>query len=141
MNAEEAQRALDDIRRRDDQTRAAHSRIVCSPAAVGLLAVAVLIPFASYDLPNPWGGAMILPWAALMIGLLVVYLRRSPVRQRLTINDAAWGATSGVLLLAAFRGATAVASTAGVPAPHALAAGLVCLAGTAIAGLIRHLQS
>ncbi|MFE3742223.1 hypothetical protein [Streptomyces sp. NPDC059134] len=141
MDAERAERALDEIRRREGQTRAAHARFVWSPAGVAILAVALLVPFASYDLPDPWGGGLFVPWVVLMAGLLFVHRRRAPVRPMLTTRDAAWGAAGGVLLLGAFGAVSSAAAAAGISAPHALAAVVVTVCGVVVVGLIEKRSS
>ncbi|TDC65576.1 hypothetical protein [Streptomyces hainanensis] len=131
MHPDDARHALDDIRHRGDQARAAHLRFGHSRTALLLSALALFLPLASYDLPNPWGGAMLLPVVGLLAAMLVGYLCRSPVRRSLTVREAALGAAAGTVLVAAFRGLAAAARTSGVPAPHTAAALVLCVAGVA----------
>ncbi len=137
MEPDDAQNALEDIRRRGDQSRDAHVRFGQSGAALPLLALTVFLPFASFDLPNPWGGAVILPEAVLIAVILAAYLLRSPVRRPVTTTEAALGAAAGVALVAAFGGLAAAARMGGLPAPHTLAAALLCTTGAAGLALAR----
>ncbi|WP_129842485.1 hypothetical protein [Streptomyces sp. RFCAC02] len=129
MNPVDAQNALADIRRRGEQSRDAYLRFGHSRTAVLLLTLSVFLAFASFDLPNPWGGAMILPEAVLLAVMLVAYLHRSPVRRSITTREAALGAAVGTALVAVFKGLAAAVRAGGVPAPHTAAAALLCAAG------------
>jgi hypothetical protein len=129
MNPDDAQSALDELRRRRDQSRAAYLRFGRSRTPMLLSAAIVLLSFASFDLPNPWGGAMIFPAMALIAALLVTYLRRSPVRRPVTTREAAFATAAGLALVAAFRGLAEGARAGGLPAPHTAAAALLCVAG------------
>ncbi|MGQ5597270.1 hypothetical protein ACUJ8N_28735 [Streptomyces sp. ESR1.13] len=131
MDPVDAQNALDDIHRRGEQSRDAYFRFGHSRTTVQLLALSVFLPFASFDLPNPWGGAVVLPEVALVSIMLVAYLRHAPVRRSITTREAALGAAAGIALMTAFKGLATAARVGGVPAPHTAAAALLCTAGAA----------
>ncbi|GAA4879014.1 hypothetical protein [Kitasatospora terrestris] len=137
MKPDEARAALDDLQYRHRQTRAASARYGFSGANVLVAAVALFISFASFDLPNPWGGAVLFPAVGLLAVQLTVCLRRAPVRLPLGGRQAVLAAAAGVALVAVFRLLAGAAGAAGVPAPHAVAAAAVCLAGLVAAGRVR----
>ena len=122
MNPDEAQAALDDIHKRHEQSRAEEARHAWSPVYL-LVAVSVLfLSFASFDLPNPWGGAMLFPVVALLVLLVMVYLRRAPVLRKPRSAEAPIWAAFGILLVAVFQGVAAAVQAAGLPIPHVIAA-------------------
>lgn len=103
MAFHDVQVALDDVRRRGEQAHAEHVRYGLSwpyLLAEGLLAFAA---FASYDLPNPWAGAVLLPSLLLATGTIAVYLRKASVRMPLTHRDALYGVAAGLGLVGLFR--------------------------------------
>ncbi|WNI32120.1 hypothetical protein [Streptomyces sp. ITFR-6] len=99
MTFHDVRDALDDIRRRGGQAHAEHVRYGMSWLCLLAEALLVFAAFASYDLPNPWGGAVLFPsllWAA---GMIAVYLRNAPVRIPLTSKDALHGEAAGLGVL------------------------------------------
>ncbi|MGX7674245.1 hypothetical protein [Plantactinospora sp. DSM 117369] len=130
MTPDDAQAALDDIRKRHEQSRAAEARHSSSPFYLGVLALVVLLSYASYDLPNPWGGAMLFPVVMLLALLAFVYVRRAPVLRKPSSGELLGGVASGILLVAVLQGLAAAARAGGLPAPHLVAAAIgsvVCL--------------
>lgn len=133
MTSHDVRDALDDVRRRGEQAHAEHVRYGMSWPSLLAEALLVFAAFASYDLPNPWGGAVFFPsllWAA---GMIAVYLRKAPVRMPLTRKDALHGVAAGLGLVGLFRVLSDVASAVGVRAPHMVAAVPLCVAGVLIA--------
>ncbi|GAA2941617.1 hypothetical protein GCM10020227_05470 [Streptomyces flavovirens] len=129
MTFHEVQDTLDDVRRRSAQARAEHVRHGLSWPYLLAEALLVFTAFASYDLPNPWGGAVLLPSLLLAMGTIAVYLRKAPVRMPLTYKGALLGAAAGLVLVGLFRLLSDVAGAVGVPAPHVVAAAALCVAG------------
>ncbi|GAA2665324.1 hypothetical protein [Streptomyces lunalinharesii] len=132
-DAQAAQAALDDVRRRRGQSRAEYVRYGLSRPYLAATAVLVFAAFASFDLPNPWGGAVLLPSLVLFAGTLAVYLRRASVRMPLTSRQALLAVALGLALAAAIRLLSGAAEAGGVPAPHAVVSAVLCLAGTVVA--------
>jgi hypothetical protein len=122
MTPDEARAALDDIRKRHEQSRAEELRHGSSPLYLGILALVVLLSYASFDLPNPWGGAVIFPVIALLAVLVFVYLRRAPVLRKPSSGEVLVGVGAGILLAAVLRGLADAVHAAGAPTPHLLAA-------------------
>jgi hypothetical protein len=136
MTPDDAQAALDDIRKRHEQSRAEEVRHNSSPFYLGILAAVVILSYASFDLPNPWGGAMLFPVVVLLALLAAVYARRAPVLRKPSSGELLVGVASGIVLAAVLRGLAAAARAVGMPTPHLVAAvvgAVVCLlvAGTA----------
>ncbi|MEV4754849.1 hypothetical protein AB0J86_07010 [Micromonospora sp. NPDC049559] len=130
MTPDDARGALDDIRRRHEQSRAEAARHHSSPLYLGILALVVLISYASFDLPNPWNGAMLIPVTALLALLACVYLRRAPVRRKLDSGELLGGVAAGIVLSAVLQGLAEIAGAVGLPTPHVAAAAVgsvVCL--------------
>ncbi|MGW2027560.1 hypothetical protein [Streptomyces decoyicus] len=125
--------ALDDVRRRGEQAHAEHVRHGLSWPYLLAGALLVFAAFASFELPNPWGGAVLFPSLLLVAGTLAVYLRKARVRMRLTSKDALYGVAAGLGLVALFRLLSGLAEAVGVPAPHVVAAAALCVAGVLIA--------
>ncbi|MET7370219.1 hypothetical protein ABZS61_30965 [Streptomyces sp. NPDC005566] len=133
MTFHDAQDALDDVRRRREQAHAEHVRYGLSWPYLLAGALLVLAAFASYDLPNPWGGAVLFPSLLLAAGTIAAYLRKAPVRMPLTHRGALYGVAAGLGLVGLFRLFSDVAGAVGVPVPHVVAAAAVCGAGVLIA--------
>jgi hypothetical protein len=130
MTPDDAQAALDDIRKRHEQSRAEELRHNSSPLYLGVLAAVVLLSYASFDLPNPWGGAMLFPVVALLALLAFVYVRRAPVLRKLSSGELLVGVAAGIALAAVLKGLAAAAQAVGLPTPHLIAAAVgsvVCL--------------
>ncbi|MFG2226064.1 hypothetical protein [Streptomyces sp. NPDC048644] len=134
MTIHDAQAALDDARRRRGQSRAEYLRYGLSLPYLLAGALIVFAAFASFDLPNPWGGAVLFPSLVLLAGTVAVYLRRAAVRMPLTGKDAFLAVAVGLALVALFRLLSGLADAGGVPAPHAVAAAVLCVAGVLVAG-------
>jgi len=127
MRPEEASAALADIRRRGEQSRAEYLRYGRSLPVLLLAALLVFLGFASFDLPDPWGGAMLIPALGLLAALAFL-LRRAPVRKEMTTREALYATAFGLGLVAVFQGLSQVAQAGGAPAPHSVSAALVCVA-------------
>ncbi|GAA5202036.1 hypothetical protein GCM10023322_83120 [Rugosimonospora acidiphila] len=130
MTPDDARAALDDIQRRHEQSRAAEARHGFSPFYLGVLALIVLVSYASYDLPNPWNGAMLFPVVALVALLVIAYVRRAPVLRKPGSGELLVGVAAGILLAAVIKGLATAIGTAGMPTPHLIAAAagaVVCL--------------
>lgn len=128
MTPDEARAALEDIRKRHEQSRAEEARHSSSPLYLGILALVVLLSYASFDLPNPWGGAMMFPVVVLLASLAFVYLRRAPVLRKPSSGELLLGVAAGILLAAVLRGLAAGAGALGTPTPHLLAAVVAAVA-------------
>ncbi|MYS33694.1 hypothetical protein K388_07013 [Streptomyces sp. KhCrAH-43] len=133
MAFHEVQGALDEVRRRSQQAHAEHVRHGLSWPFLLAAALLVFAAFASYDLPNPWGGAVLFPALLLAAGTIAVYLRTARVRVPLTHKGALYGAAAGLGLVGLFRLLSAVTGAAGVLAPHAATAAALCGVGVPIA--------
>ena len=138
MRPEDAQAALDDVRRRGDQSRAEYLQYGFSRPYLLVSALLLFISFASFDLPNPWGGAVLFPAVALLAGMLVVYLRRASVRRPLTSRDALLATAVGLALVGLFRGLSAVAGAGDVPVPHTVVAAALCVLSLLVADRMRN---
>ncbi|MCZ1012540.1 hypothetical protein O1L68_43415 [Streptomyces lydicus] len=125
--------ALDDVRRRRQQAHAEHVRYGLSWPYLLAGALLVFAAFASFDLPNPWGGAVLFPSLLLAAGTLAVYLRKARVRMPLTSKDALHGVAVGLGLVALFRLLSGLAGAVDIPVPHVVAAAALCVAGVLIA--------
>ncbi|MFR9723097.1 hypothetical protein ACL02R_06950 [Streptomyces sp. MS19] len=136
MEPKDARTALDDIRHRREQSRAAYLRYATSPVSVLIPALILFGAFASYDLPNPWGGAVLFPALALL-GALALHLRRAPVRRALTTRQAWLAAAAGTGLVAVFTALSSAARSGGVPAPHTVVSAVLCALGLLAAALVR----
>jgi hypothetical protein len=133
MTFHDARDALDDVRRRREQARAEFVRYGLSRPYLLVKALLVFVAFASFDLPNPWGGAVLLPSLLLAAGTMAVYRAKAPVLMPLTYKDALHGAAVGLALVALFRLLSDLADTGGVPAPHMTASAVLCVAGALLA--------
>ncbi|MFH8753929.1 hypothetical protein ACH4GK_41860 [Streptomyces rimosus] len=133
MTFHDAQDALDEVRRRSEQAHAEQVRYGLSWAYLFVEALLVFAAFASYDLPNPWGGAVLIPSLLLATGTVAVYLRRAPVRMPLTHKNALHGVAVGLGLVGLFRLLSDFAGAVGVLVPHVAAAAALCVAGVLIA--------
>ncbi|MGW5927001.1 hypothetical protein ACWF2L_12200 [Streptomyces anulatus] len=133
MTFHDAQNALDEVRRRGEQAHAEHVRYGLSWPYLLAEALLVFAAFASYDLPNPWGGAVLFPSLLLAAGTVAVYVRKAPVRMPLTRKDALHGVAVGVGLVGLFRLLSDLAGAVGVLVPHVVAAAALCVAGVLIA--------
>ncbi|MDG4826915.1 hypothetical protein O7635_34140 [Asanoa sp. WMMD1127] len=122
MHPDDAQAALDDIKKRQEQSRAGELRHSSSLFNAVVLALVVLLSYASFDVPAPWNGAVILPVVALLALLAFVYLRRAPVLRKPKANEILIGAAAGIALAAVLRGLASAAGAVGLPTPHLLAA-------------------
>ncbi|MFC9740816.1 hypothetical protein ACFVKC_23165 [Streptomyces noursei] len=130
--AQVAQVALDDVRRRRGQSHAEYVRYGLSRPYLAAAALLVFAAFASFDLPNPWGGAVLLPGLVLFAGTSAAYARRASVRMPLTSKQALLALAFGLALVAAFRLLSGAAEAGGVPAPHAVVSAVLCLAGAVV---------
>jgi hypothetical protein len=137
MRPEEAQAALDDVRRRGDQSRAEYLRYGFSRPYLLVSALLLFISFASFDLPNPWGGAVLFPAVVLLVGMLTVCLRRATVRRPLTSGEALLAAAAGIALVGLFRGLSAAAQAGGVPLPHTVVAAVLSVVSLVVADRMR----
>ncbi|MFD5731120.1 hypothetical protein ACFWMT_34100 [Streptomyces sp. NPDC058368] len=133
MALHEVRGALDEVRRRSEQAHAEHVRHGLSWPLLVAAALLEFAAFASYDLPHPWGGAVLFPALLLAAGTMVVYLRTARVRMPLTHRGALYGVAAGLGLVGLFRLLSAVAGAADVLAPHTVAAAALCGAGVLIA--------
>ncbi|GAA5611637.1 hypothetical protein CP981_16255 [Streptomyces platensis] len=134
MTSHDAQAALDDVRRRRGQSRAEYVRYGLSRPYLLAGAVIVFVAFASFDLPNPWGGAVLFPSLVMLAGTIAVYVRQASVRMPLTGKEAYLAVAVGLALVALFRLLSGVADAGGVPAPHAVVAAVLCTVGVLAAG-------
>ncbi|MEV5734977.1 hypothetical protein [Streptomyces sp. NPDC052292] len=121
----DAQAALDDIRRRQEESGAAELRFGLSRASVLTAALLLFVSFASFDLPNPWGGAVLLPGLLLVALIVVRHTHGAPVRNRPGATGALLGVVCGIAGFGVFLGLAAALSSGGVPAPHLVAAAVV----------------
>ncbi|MFE6042620.1 hypothetical protein [Streptomyces sp. NPDC056452] len=133
MTFHDVQNALDEVRRRGEQARAERVRYGLSWPYLLAEALLVFAAFASYDLPNPWGGAVLFPSLLLAAGTIAVYVRKAPVRMPLTRKDALHGVAVGLGLVGLFRLLSDLAGAVGVLVPHVVAAAALCVAGVLIA--------
>ncbi|MFG2593997.1 hypothetical protein [Streptomyces sp. NPDC048438] len=129
MTFHDVQDALEDVRRRGEQVHAEHVRYGLSWPYLLAEALLVFAAFASYDLPNPWGGVVLFPSLLLAAGTIAVYLRKARVRMPLTHRDALYGVAAGLGLVGLFRLLSDVAGAVGVLVPHVVAAAALCVAG------------
>ncbi|MEV7423370.1 MULTISPECIES: hypothetical protein [unclassified Streptomyces] len=129
----DAAAALDDIRRRQEQSGVAELRFGLSRPTLLTAALLLFVSFASYDLPNPWGGAVLLPGLLLVALLVVRHTYGAPVRNRPAPRAVLIGLVCGLAGYAVFRGLAAALSSGGVPGPHAVAAAVVVGAGLLVA--------
>ena len=130
MTPDDAQTALDDIRKRHEQSRAEEVRHNSSPFYLGVLALVVLLSYGSFDLPNPWNGAMLFPVLALLALLAFVHVRRAPVRRKPSSGELLVGVAYGIALSAVLQGMAEAARAVGTPTPHlvsAAAGAVLCL--------------
>ncbi|MFH9012401.1 hypothetical protein ACH4C6_13555 [Streptomyces sp. NPDC017943] len=128
MTSDDAQAALDDIRRRQDQTRHAYARQGFSRPVVLIAASMIFLVCLSFDLPTPWNGAMIVPLALLAAAQWVLHRRSSAVRRRPSAVEQVFALAVTAILIGTFMGLSAAASAAGAPAPHTLAGVVLALA-------------
>ncbi|WP_212909501.1 hypothetical protein [Streptomyces sp. TS71-3] len=121
MKPDDALAALDDIRKRQEQSGMAELEYGLSRFYLLLAAVLLFAAFASYDLPNPWGGAVLFPGVVLLALMAFTYVFRAPVRGR--PGTAAWlvAVVCGLVVVGAFRGLAAAFGAGGVPVPHLIA--------------------
>ncbi|MET8907536.1 hypothetical protein [Micromonospora sp. NPDC004551] len=134
MTPDDAQAALDDIRKRHEQSRAAEVRHSSSPFHLAVLASVVLLSYASFDLPNPWNGAMLFPVVALLALLAFVHVRRAPVLRQPSSGELLGGVAAGIALTAVLQGLASAARAVGMPTPHLVAAGIGAAACLVLAG-------
>ncbi|MEE6260987.1 hypothetical protein [Plantactinospora sonchi] len=130
MTPDDARAALDDIRKRHEQSRAEEVRHGLSPFYLAVLASVVLLSYASFDLPNPWGGAMLFPVVGLLALLAFVYARRAPVLRKPGSGELLVGVAAGIVLAAVLQGLAAAAQAVGTPTPHLVSAAVgsvICL--------------
>ncbi|MEU1705322.1 hypothetical protein ABZ478_07945 [Streptomyces sp. NPDC005706] len=121
----DARAALEDIRRRQEQSGVAELRFELSRSSVLTAALLLFVSFASFDLPNPWGGAVLLPGLLLVAWIVVRHTHGAPVRNRLGTGGALVGVACGIAAFAVFQGLAAALSSGGVPTPHLIAAAAV----------------
>ncbi|MEV4620627.1 hypothetical protein AB0J74_18200 [Asanoa sp. NPDC049573] len=124
MTPDDARAALDDIRMRHEQSRAEEARHNSGPFYLGIVALIVLLSFASFDMPNPWSGAMLFPVAALAAVLVLVHGRRAPVRRTPDSRELLLGVAGGIALAAGLQGLASAGQAAGVPTPHLVSAAI-----------------
>lgn len=129
MQPDEAQAALDNVRFRQGQSHAEYLRYGFSHGRLLLSALIVFVSFASYDLPNPWGGAVLFPVTAVLAWELVHYLRRARVRMPLGGRAVLLSACAGAALVGLFTVLSDALQAGGVPVPHAVASAVVCALG------------
>lgn len=129
MEPDEAQAALDHVRLRQGQSHAEYLGYGFSRGRLLLSALIVFVSFASFDLPNPWGGAVLFPVAAVLVWQLALYLRRARVRMKLSGRAAVLSACTGAALVGLFTVLSDAADAGGVPVPHTVAAAVVCALG------------
>jgi hypothetical protein len=127
MTSDDAQAALDDIHRRQSQTRDAYARQGFSRPYVLITALMIFLVCTSFDLPTPWNGAMILPLAALVAWQFVLHRRRSAVRRRPSIVEQLFALAVAGILVGAFACLSAAAEALGTPVPHTLAGAVLAL--------------
>ncbi|MFJ8850013.1 hypothetical protein [Streptomyces sp. NPDC102437] len=137
MTSNDAQARLTEIRRLQERTSDEYVRHGFSRPYLITAALMIFIALASFDLPNPWSGAMLLPVFALVVGQLITYRRRASVRRRPTGPEVLFALGLSAVFLAAFAGLLAAARAMGAPAPHAVAAAVLALASLPVAGLAR----
>ncbi|RPF34490.1 hypothetical protein [Streptomyces sp. TLI_185] len=137
MKPEDAQAALDDVQFRTEQSRGEYLRYGYSSGQLLVSALVLFISFASFDLPNPWGGAVLFPAVALLVTQLVVYLRRAPVRMPLGSRAALLSAAAGAALVGLFTVLSDAAEAAGVPVPHTIAGAVLSAVGLLVAYRVR----
>ncbi|MFJ9033379.1 hypothetical protein ACIRQP_33675 [Streptomyces sp. NPDC102274] len=125
VTAADAQAALEDIRRRQEQSGVAELRFGLSRSSLLTAALLLFISFASFDLPNPWGGAVLVPGLLLVALMVVRRTHGAPVRNRLGAGAALVGLACGIAAFGLFRGLAAALSSGGVPTPHLIAAAVV----------------
>lgn len=121
----DARTALDDIRTRREQSGAAELRFALSRPSLLTAALLLFVSFASFDLPNPWGGAVLLPGLLLVALLVLRHTYGAPVRNRPGTRGVLLGVVGGLAGYAVFRGLAAALSAGGVPTPHLLSAAVV----------------
>ncbi|MFE7229706.1 hypothetical protein ACWCRF_07635 [Streptomyces sp. NPDC002405] len=128
-----AQAALDDIRRRREQSGMAELRHGLSRFYLLAAALLLFAAFASFDLPNPWGGAVLLPGLVLVALMASRWAYRAPVRGK--PGAGAWlvAIVGGIAVFAVFSGLAAAIEAAGAPVPHLIAAVVVVGAGLLVA--------
>ncbi|MFJ8547037.1 hypothetical protein ACIRFH_34720 [Streptomyces sp. NPDC093586] len=129
MEPEEARAALDQVRLRQDQSHAEYLGYGFSRGRLLLSALIVFVSFASFDLPNPWGGAVLFPVAAVLAWQLALYVRRARVRMALTGRAAMLSVCAGAALVGLFKVLSDAADAGGVPVPHTVAGAVVCALG------------
>ncbi|MGW2210461.1 hypothetical protein [Streptomyces sp. NPDC001781] len=117
--------ALEDIRRRQEQSGVAELRFGLSRPSLLLAALLLFASFASFDLPNPWGGAVLVPGLLLVAAIAIRHTYAAPVRNRPGTRAALVGAVCGIAAYLVFRGLAAALSAGGVPVPHVIAAAVV----------------
>ncbi|MFJ9421770.1 hypothetical protein [Streptomyces sp. NPDC101249] len=135
----DARAALDDIRRRQEQSGTAELNFGLSRASLATAALLLFVSFASFDLPNPWGGAVLLPGLLLVAVLVLRHTHGAPVRNRPGTRAVLIGLVCGLAGYAVFRVLAAALSAGGVPVPHTIAAAVVvgaCLLAAPRAGRI-----
>ncbi|MEU1347380.1 hypothetical protein ACFYPA_23515 [Streptomyces sp. NPDC005775] len=133
----DAEAALEDIRRRQEQSGVAELRFGLSRSSLLTAALLLFISFASFDLPNPWGGAVLVPGLLLVALIVVRHTHRAPVRNRPGVGAALVGSACGIAAYGVFRGLAAALSSGGVPTPHLIAAAVVVGACLLVAPRVR----
>ncbi|MCF3964313.1 hypothetical protein [Streptomyces fuscigenes] len=121
----DARAALDDIRRRQEQSGMAELRHGLSPFYLTWAALLLFASFASFDLPNPWGGAVLFPGIVLVAVMVFAYLRRAPVRNKPSSGATLIAVACGLALVGVFRVLAGAFEAGGAPAPHVIASAIV----------------
>jgi 4-amino-4-deoxy-L-arabinose transferase-like glycosyltransferase len=143
MTPNDAQASLEDIHRRQDQTREEYVRHSSSRRHALVLGLALFAVLASADLRSPWSGVAVGLGFGLIAAVAVAQGRKSLVRRRQRGAELMLlvGVVGGLIVaISVFSLITGVLNHAfGLPAPHTIAGAAVALLYIAINELSRPL--